>query len=84
MGHQYAAGEMVQVTDLREYWPSLPTEIAEAGLDALLARAAKAGDIERFKGAPRYAPRRRLDETKAAREPKLVWKDAVTGKQAAE
>jgi glycine dehydrogenase subunit 2 len=39
-----------------------------------LAGAAKAGDLERFKQAPRFAPRRRLDETKAARDPRLRWK----------
>ena len=39
-----------------------------------LAAAAKAGDVERFRQAPRFAPRRRLDETKAAREPKLTWR----------
>ncbi|HEX5377250.1 MAG TPA: aminomethyl-transferring glycine dehydrogenase subunit GcvPB, partial [Phenylobacterium sp.] len=46
--------------------------------DALLAlaRAAKAGDAERFKGAPYLAPLRRLDETLAARKPKLTWKPA--------
>jgi len=38
-----------------------------------LAEAAKRGDVERFKQAPRLAPRRRLDETTAAREPKLRW-----------
>ena len=38
-----------------------------------LASAAKAGDTARFKDAPRFAPRRRLDETKAAREPRLRW-----------
>ncbi|HWE18997.1 MAG TPA: aminomethyl-transferring glycine dehydrogenase subunit GcvPB [Hyphomicrobiaceae bacterium] len=38
-----------------------------------LAQAAKAGDTSRFKDAPRFAPRRRLDETKAAREPTLRW-----------
>jgi glycine dehydrogenase subunit 2 len=43
--------------------------------DALLelAAAAKAGDVERFKGAPFHAPLRRLDETLAARKPKLKW-----------
>jgi glycine dehydrogenase subunit 2 len=43
--------------------------------DALLelAAAAKAGDVERFKGAPFHAPLRRLDETQAARKPKLRW-----------
>ncbi len=38
-----------------------------------LAEAAKAGDVARFKDAPRFAPRRRLDETRAAREPRLRW-----------
>jgi glycine dehydrogenase subunit 2 len=38
-----------------------------------LAAAAKAGDVERFKGAPFHAPLRRLDETQAARKPKLRW-----------
>jgi glycine dehydrogenase subunit 2 len=38
-----------------------------------LAQAAKAGDVERFKGAPFHAPMRRLDETQAARRPKLRW-----------
>lgn len=38
-----------------------------------LAAAAKAGDKERFTQAPRYAPRGRLDETRAAREPCLRW-----------
>ncbi|WP_374573002.1 aminomethyl-transferring glycine dehydrogenase subunit GcvPB [Phenylobacterium sp.] len=44
--------------------------------DALraLAEAAKAGDVERFKGAPFLAPMRRLDETLAARKPRLTWK----------
>ena len=39
----------------------------------LLAKAAKAGDVERFTGAPFHAPMRRLDETQAARRPKLRW-----------
>ena len=43
-----------------------------------LAAAAKSGDVERFKQAPRLAPRRRLDETRAAREPKLRWRPAAT------
>ncbi|HXV01440.1 MAG TPA: aminomethyl-transferring glycine dehydrogenase subunit GcvPB [Caulobacteraceae bacterium] len=38
-----------------------------------LAAAAKAGDVERFKGAPFHAPLRRLDETQAARKPRLRW-----------
>ena len=44
--------------------------------DALeaLARAAKGGDADRFKGAPHLAPMRRLDETLAARKPRLTWK----------
>ena len=50
--------------------------------DALLAlaRAAKTGnDAERFKGAPYLAPLRRLDETQAARKPKLRWAPEATG-----
>jgi glycine dehydrogenase subunit 2 len=39
----------------------------------LLAQAAKSGDVDRFKGAPFHAPLRRLDETRAARQPKLRW-----------
>jgi glycine dehydrogenase subunit 2 len=39
-----------------------------------LAERAKAGDVEFFKQAPRLAPTRRLDETRAARQPKLRWR----------
>ena len=49
-----------------------------------LAQAAKAGDVERFSQAPRFAPRRRLDETKAAREPRLTWKPDTVRNEAAE
>jgi glycine dehydrogenase subunit 2 len=49
-----------------------------------LAGAAKAGDVARFKEAPRFAPRRRLDETKAAREPRLRWTPPAERKEAAE
>ncbi|NDA48053.1 MAG: aminomethyl-transferring glycine dehydrogenase subunit GcvPB [Alphaproteobacteria bacterium] len=38
-----------------------------------LAFAAKNGEVERFTSAPHYAPRRRLDETVAARTPILRW-----------
>jgi len=43
--------------------------------DALieLADAVRAGDVERFAGAPFTAPLRRLDETAAARRPRLKW-----------
>lgn len=43
--------------------------------DALLnlAKEAKAGKAEKFKAAPVFAPRRRLDETAAARRPVLKW-----------
>ncbi|MGR7996094.1 aminomethyl-transferring glycine dehydrogenase subunit GcvPB [Xanthobacter sp. ZOL 2024] len=57
-----------------------PTESeSKASLDLFiaalrdLAMAAKAGDTQRFLGAPHYAPRRRLDETRAARAPVLRW-----------
>ena len=39
-----------------------------------LAKKAKAGDVDHFKAAPIHAPRRRLDETKAARKPVLRWR----------
>ncbi len=45
---------------------------------AALSRAAKAGDVERFHQAPRLAPRRRLDETAAARKPLLRWRPPVS------
>ena len=38
-----------------------------------LARDAKSGERARFVSAPRFAPRRRLDETAAARKPVLRW-----------
>jgi glycine dehydrogenase subunit 2 len=66
-----------------------PTETeSKAGLDQFLAafrsvaERAKAGD-ETLKAAPVHAPRRRLDETLAARKPVLVYKDPEPG-QAAE
>jgi glycine dehydrogenase subunit 2 len=55
-----------------------PTESeSKAALDLFiatlrdLAMAAKRGDVGRFTSAPRFAPRRRLDETRAARAPVL-------------
>ncbi len=45
---------------------------------ALIERA-KSGDAESFAGAPYLAPRRRLDETQAAREPRLVWSPEEAG-----
>ena len=55
-------------------------------IDALrmLALAAKAGDKERFKGAPFHAPMRRLDETLAARKPQLRWRPVASAPLAAE
>jgi glycine dehydrogenase subunit 2 len=39
-----------------------------------LAERVDAGDVEFFKQSPRLAPMRRLDETRAARQPKLRWR----------
>jgi glycine dehydrogenase subunit 2 len=57
-----------------------PTESeSKASLDLFimtlrdLALAAKGGERERFRAAPIHAPRRRLDETRAARQPVLRW-----------
>src|SRR4029077_428356 len=54
-------------------------------LDTLraLAEDVKAGRTEKFHAAPVLAPRRRLDETAAARKPVLRWKRPAP-KQAAE
>jgi glycine dehydrogenase subunit 2 len=49
-----------------------------------LAAAAKAGDKQRFAAAPMRAPRRRLDETRAARQPVLRWEKPQDLPQAAE
>jgi glycine dehydrogenase subunit 2 len=61
-----------------------PTESeSKASLDLFimtlrdLAMRAKRGEVERFVGAPRLAPRRRLDETRAARQPVLRWTQAA-------
>ncbi|HYD67049.1 aminomethyl-transferring glycine dehydrogenase subunit GcvPB [Azospirillum sp.] len=57
-----------------------PTETeSKAGIDQFvealraLARRAVSGDVAYFQGAPRLTPRRRLDETAAARKPVLRW-----------
>jgi glycine dehydrogenase subunit 2 len=49
-----------------------------------LAERAKAGDAASFRAAPRLTPRRRLDETAAARKPVLRWRPDPEHKQAAE
>lgn len=49
-----------------------------------LAADAKAGNAERFTAAPTKAPRRRLDETRAARSPRLKWEPEESLPQAAE
>ena len=49
-----------------------------------LAADAKAGNSARFTSAPTMAPRRRLDETRAARQPVLKWERAEELPQAAE
>jgi glycine dehydrogenase subunit 2 len=68
-----------------------PTESeSKASLDLFvaalrdLAMAAKRGDTARFSGAPYYAPRRRLDETRAARTPVLRWTKPEPVQEAAE
>ena len=62
-----------------------PTESeSKASLDLFLmtlrdlALRAKRGEVELFTGAPRLAPRRRLDETRAARTPVLRWTRAAS------
>jgi glycine dehydrogenase subunit 2 len=68
-----------------------PTESeSKASLDLFvatmrdLALAVGNGETERFTAAPRLAPRRRLDETRAARAPVLRWTPPVPLGEAAE
>ncbi|HKW54745.1 MAG TPA: aminomethyl-transferring glycine dehydrogenase subunit GcvPB [Stellaceae bacterium] len=68
-----------------------PTETEpKEGLDRFiavvkgLAQRAKAGDAASFRAAPRFTPRRRLDETAAARKPILRWRPNEPGREAAE
>ena len=49
-----------------------------------LAERARSGDAEAFHAAPRLAPRRRLDETAAARHPVLRWRPPEGRDQAGE
>jgi glycine dehydrogenase subunit 2 len=55
-----------------------------AALRSLAERAKTGTAAEAFKAAPLYAPRRRLDETLAARKPILRWRPTNNFKQAAE
>jgi len=55
------------------------TEVLEA-----LALAAKAGEGDRFLAAPVHAPTKRLDETRAARQPVLRWTPPAEPAEAAE
>jgi len=68
-----------------------PTESeSKASLDLFIATLrdlvmrAQRGEAERFHQAPQLAPRRRLDETRAARTPKLRWEKPQPYSEAAE
>jgi glycine dehydrogenase subunit 2 len=68
-----------------------PTESeSKASLDLFIAMmrdlafAVQRGDKDRFLNAPHHAPRRRLDETKAARQPVLKWQKPQEWRDAAE
>jgi glycine dehydrogenase subunit 2 len=71
---------------LTEPTESESKESMDVFIDTLrgLAADAKAGDAARFTGAPFLAPRRRLDETQAARKPRLRWQGEDETAQAAE
>jgi glycine dehydrogenase subunit 2 len=67
-----------------------PTETeSKASLDQFadtvnaLAARAKGGDGANFHAAPRLTPRRRLDETGAARKPLLRWRPGTVEREAA-
>jgi glycine dehydrogenase subunit 2 len=55
-------------------------------IDAMqeLAQDAKAGNVDRFTSAPRRAPLARLDETRAARQPRLKWTPESGAREAAQ
>ncbi|MBB4266145.1 aminomethyl-transferring glycine dehydrogenase subunit GcvPB [Roseospira visakhapatnamensis] len=66
-----------------------PTETeSKASLDAFcetvlaLAEKARAGETAVFTEAPRHTPRRRLDETRAARQPVLRWAPPASARAA--
>jgi glycine dehydrogenase subunit 2 len=68
-----------------------PTETeSKASLDQFiavlrgLAERARSGDVAGFRASPRLTPRRRLDETAAARKPVLRWRPAPARQEAAE
>jgi glycine cleavage system P protein (glycine dehydrogenase) subunit 2 len=68
-----------------------PTETeSKASLDQFvavtkaLAAAARSGDVARFRSAPGFTPRGRLDETTAARKPVLRWRPTPTQGEAAD
>jgi glycine dehydrogenase subunit 2 len=68
-----------------------PTETeSKASLDQFadtvnaLAARAKAGAAAEFHAAPLLTPRRRLDETTAARKPLLRWRPSLPKQEAAE
>jgi glycine dehydrogenase subunit 2 len=68
-----------------------PTETeSKASLDQFvevvkaLAAAARSGDTAHFRAAPVHTPRRRLDETAAARKPVLRWRPEPVRREAAE
>ncbi|BBE72226.1 putative glycine dehydrogenase (decarboxylating) subunit 2 [Pleomorphomonas sp. SM30] len=68
-----------------------PTESeSKASLDQFvdamraLAERARAGDAAFFKAAPVFAPRKRVDETRAARQPRLTWTPPKEERAAAE
>jgi glycine dehydrogenase subunit 2 len=68
-----------------------PTESeSKASLDLFVATLrelvfrARRGEADRFHAAPLLAPRRRLDETRAARQPKLRWEKPEPYVEAAE
>jgi glycine dehydrogenase subunit 2 len=68
-----------------------PTETeSKASLDEFieavksLAAAARSGELSHFRSAPVSTPRRRLDETRAARKPVLRWRSDPVERDAAE
>jgi glycine dehydrogenase subunit 2 len=62
---------------------SFKTALFIATMRDLVMRTRR-GEADRFQQAPMLAPRRRLDETRAARQPKLRWEKPLPYSEAAE
>ncbi len=71
---------VVQGAMLVEPTESEPKETLDEFIQIMrkIADDVEKGNGEKFKSSPQQAPRKKLDEVKAAREPKLTWNDLAS------